>query len=97
MVKGVQAASKLASSRAQRMLGRFSNWYTSMQGVMMMPSKAVPAGAEGQALYKRLWIHEVMRVFHDRLVDTPDRSWLLKQVCGLLCLWLSSDCAMEGV
>ena len=47
---------------------------------MMMPSKAVPVGAEGQALYKRLWIHEVMRVFHDRLVDTPDRSWLLAQV-----------------
>ena len=50
---------------------------------MMMPSKAVPAGAEGQALYKRLWIHEVMRVFHDRLVDTPDRSWLLTKVCSL--------------
>ena len=53
------------------------------QGVMMMPSKAVPQGAEGQALYKRLWVHESMRVFHDRLVDTPDRSWLLTQVIPL--------------
>lgn len=28
----------------------------------------------------RLWAHEAMRVFHDRLVSTEDRSWF----CGAL-------------
>ena len=50
-----------------------------MQGVMMLPASALPAqGAE--AVYKRLWVHEVFRVFYDRLVDDNDRLWLLQQV-----------------
>ncbi|XP_071083415.1 dynein axonemal heavy chain 12-like isoform X1 [Haliotis cracherodii] len=32
----------------------------------------------------RLWVHEVMRVFYDRLTDDGDRSWLFKTVGSLV-------------
>lgn len=54
-----------------------------VQGVMMLPAAVLPSTGDADAakVYKRLWVHEVFRVFYDRLVDDKDRSWLMSQVC----------------
>lgn len=32
------------------------------------------------ACMKRLWVHEILRVFGDRLIDEQDTTWLIHQL-----------------
>ncbi|KAI5062354.1 hypothetical protein GOP47_0022893 [Adiantum capillus-veneris] len=49
-----------------------------IQGMMLQQPSTVAQGSEGAKQFIRLWVHEVLRVFYDRLVDDEDRNWLLE-------------------
>lgn len=50
-----------------------------VQGITLQPASALPESSEEQENgFLRLWVHETLRVFYDRLIDTNDMQWLLE-------------------
>lgn len=50
------------------------------QGMLM----ASPQTCNDKFIMIRLWVHETMRVFHDRLVSMEDRFWVTNYVTELI-------------
>lgn len=47
-------------------------------------NELLQCGRDPKAVLTRLWQHENMRVFQDRLVDSEDRGYLQRLLHGLL-------------
>eukprot|EP00744_Colponema_vietnamica_P002637 GILI01004106.1.p1 GENE.GILI01004106.1~~GILI01004106.1.p1 ORF type:complete len:1989 (+),score=654.53 GILI01004106.1:157-5967(+) len=50
------------------------------QGILMVRPHSVPS----EDSLARLWIHETMRVFHDRLINNEDKLWMTETIIKLL-------------
>jgi dynein heavy chain, axonemal len=63
-----------------------------ISGFMLAPPSTFSKGEGAPAdRVKRLWMHEIMRVFGDRLTDTGDQEWLLRTTKQALANDMGSD------
>lgn len=51
-----------------------------VQGILL----SVPEAIEGIDTMRRLWAHETVRVYGDRLVSSSDQNWLFGQICRIV-------------
>ena len=58
-----------------------------IQGVTL----SQPSTIETPADLKRLWVHESLRIFYDRLVDDTDRAWLIDFIRSVIENQLDED------
>nr|XP_031838488.1 dynein heavy chain 7, axonemal-like [Nomia melanderi] len=58
-----------------------------VQGVLL----SVPETVKEPVSMKRLWVHEVLRVYGDRLVDDTDIKWLVDQIRVTVSTYLDDD------
>lgn len=50
-----------------------------IQGLFSVPAEVIEAKKEKLNCLKRLWLHEVMRVFSDRLIDEEDKELFVRE------------------
>jgi len=51
-----------------------------VEGLTLQKAEGIKTGLGGVGEHYRLWVHETLRVFYDRLVDDEDRSWFLEYI-----------------
>lgn len=47
-----------------------------IQGCAMLKKES----AESKRTFSKIWVHEVMRVFYDRLIEEKDKDWLYEKL-----------------
>eukprot|EP00803_Ostreobium_quekettii_P003694 evm.model.scf_198.7 EVM.evm.TU.scf_198.7 scf_198:70733-88803(+) len=48
-----------------------------IQGILMLKPQSLGKSPAAKGMYVRLWTHEILRVFYDRLVDVKEAEWFI--------------------